>query len=97
MRVVPVLLTELTESRPGIPENACSIGEATALAMSSALAPGRLAETETVGNATFGNMATGNARQANTPNRINAAKSTVVMTGRRMNGAAKLLIALFIA
>jgi hypothetical protein len=58
---------------------------------------GRLAETETVGNATFGNMATGKARQANTPNRINAAKSTVVMTGRRMNGAAKLLIALFIA
>ena len=60
--VEPWALVEFIDSRPEIVENCPSSGVATAAAMVSGEAPGRLAETEMVGKSTAGNSDTGNAR-----------------------------------
>lgn len=62
MAVEPRALTELIESRPAIVANWFSSGVATAAAMVSGEAPGRLAVTEMVGKSTLGNSETGRAR-----------------------------------
>src|SRR5262245_41409255 len=62
MDVLPSVLMEVIESRPSIEEHERSSGVATAEAMVSALAPGRLALTETVGKSTFGRSLTGRVR-----------------------------------
>src|ERR1044072_7669596 len=57
--VRPSALADVIESMPAMVENCRSSGVATAEAMVSGLAPGRLAETETVGDSTCGSGATG--------------------------------------
>ena len=60
--VEPSELVEVIESTAGIVENCFSSGVATADAIVSGDAPGRLADTEIVGKSTFGNEATGRRR-----------------------------------
>ena len=60
--VEPCALVELIESRPAIVENWPSSGVATAAAIVSGDAPGRLALTEMVGKSTLGSSDTGSAR-----------------------------------
>ena len=62
MLVEPSALDEVIESSAGIVENCFSSGVATADAIVSGEAPGRLADTWIVGKSTFGNAATGNRR-----------------------------------
>ena len=60
--VDPVALDEVIESTPAMVENCFSSGIATADAMVSGVAPGRLAETKMVGKSTLGKSLTGNRR-----------------------------------
>jgi hypothetical protein len=69
---------------PAIVENCRSRGVATAEAIVSGLAPGRLAATWMVGKSTFGRSLTGSCRYAMTPKIRRPAMIRVVMTGRRM-------------
>ena len=59
MLVVPCVLDEVIESMPGMVENWFSSGVATADAMVSGSAPGRLADTSMVGKSTLGSSLTG--------------------------------------
>ncbi len=59
MMVEPSPLVELRESMPAMVESCRSSGVATALAMVSGLAPGRLARTWMVGKSMFGRSLTG--------------------------------------
>ena len=80
-------------SMPAIVENCFSSGVATADAIVSGLAPGRLAFTVIVGKSTVGRSLTGSRRYAMMPkNRIPAITSTVV-TGRRMNSSERFIVA----
>src|SRR5260370_39730294 len=67
--------------------NCRSNGAATALAMTSGLAPGSVAETLIVGKSTCGKGAVGSCRNATIPASATAAVSNTVAIGRRMNGA----------
>ncbi len=58
----PSPLTDVIESSPSIVENCRSSGVATAEAIVSGFAPGRLAETTIVGKSTFGKSLTGSVR-----------------------------------
>src|SRR5512140_479751 len=60
--VEPIALVEFMLSRPAIVVNCRSSGVATADAMVSGLAPGRLAFTTRVGKSTFGRSLTGKDR-----------------------------------
>src|SRR5262249_4970131 len=64
-----------------------SSGVATAEAMVSGFAPGRAADTWTVGKSTFGRASTGRASYPRAPARTTPTVRRVVITGRRMNGA----------
>src|SRR5581483_5280792 len=70
--------------------NCRSSGVATEEAMISGLAPGREAETETVGKSTCGRGETGSNRKATTPDSATAAVSSVVAIGRLMKGEERL-------
>ncbi len=65
-------------------ENCFSKGVATADAIVSGLAPGRLALTLIVGKSTFGRSLTGSRRYAIKPNTRIPDMTSVVMTGRLM-------------
>ena len=60
--VTPRALVDVIESRPAMVENCRSSGVATAEAIVSGLAPGRLAFTDTVGKSTLGRSLTGSNR-----------------------------------
>ena len=60
--VRPSALVEVIESMPAMVENCRSSGVATAEAMVSGLAPGRLAVTWMVGKSTLGRSLTGSCR-----------------------------------
>src|SRR5262245_31461127 len=64
-----------------------SSGVATAEAIVSGLAPGKLAETEMVGYSTRGSGATGSLSYARMPVKRSASARSDVAIGRRMNGA----------
>jgi hypothetical protein len=64
---------------------------ATADAMVSGLAPGRLAVTSSVGKSTFGRSLTGSERYATRPNSAMAAIIKLVAMGRRMNVSEKFI------
>src|ERR1700691_2621018 len=85
--VLPRVLEEVISATPAIWPNCRSSGVATDEAMISALAPGRLAETEIVGKSTSGSGATGSTKKAIAPAKATATVSSVVATGRRMEGA----------
>ena len=65
--VSPSALVEVMESRPAMVENCLSSGVATAEAMVSGLAPGRLAVTWMVGKSTLGRSLTGRQPVAHDP------------------------------
>src|SRR5256885_683672 len=68
-----------------------SSGVATDDAIVSGSAPGRLAETEMVGNSTCGSGATGSFVYASAPAMSSPALRSEVPTGRRMKGSEKLM------
>src|SRR5438552_18078208 len=82
--VSPRALVEVIESTPAIVENWRSSGVATAVAIVSGLAPGRLAATWITGKSTLGRSLAGSWRYASVPKMRRPAMSSVVMTGRRM-------------
>ena len=82
--VAPSELLDVIESIPAMVENCCSSGVATADAIVSGVAPGRLAVTTIVGKTTLGRSLTGRNRKAIAPKTHNAPVSRVVITGRRM-------------
>src|ERR1700694_1954154 len=81
MVVIPRPFDEIMESRPAMVVNCRSSGVATADAMVSGLAPGRLAETVRVGKLTLGRSATGRLRYAITPNSAMPAINRLVAIG----------------
>ncbi len=66
-----------------------SSGVATVAAITSGLAPGKVARTWMVGKSTWGRGATGSTKKAAMPSRAMARVSRVVATGRRMNSAGR--------
>src|SRR5262245_16399959 len=91
MLVNPRVLAEFIVATPSIVENSRSSGVAIDAAIVSAEAPGRLAETSTVGKSTFGSGLTGRPRYARRPNASIATITSVVATGLRMNGAERFI------
>src|SRR5688500_436780 len=89
--VLPSELVEVIESMPAMVDNCCSIGVATADAMVSGVAPGRLALTTIVGKSMFGRSLTGSSRYAITPKTHSAPVSSVVITGRRIQRAGRFM------
>src|SRR5580698_5076398 len=94
IEVLPSVLEEVISVTPAICPNSRSRGVATDDAIISALPPGRLALTEIVGKSTSGRGATGSTSNAIAPARATATVSSVVATGRRMNGAEMFMPAL---
>src|ERR1051326_6319620 len=91
MLVEPEELFDVICVTPAMRPNCRSSGVATAEAIVSGFAPGRLAETETVGNSTCGSGATGSLGWAGAPAIRTAAVSSEVATGRRMKGTETLI------
>src|ERR1700761_2965537 len=89
--VVPSALVEFIELMPAMVDSCASSGVATAEAMVSGDAPGRLAEMLMVGKSTLGSSLTGRRGYAATPNTTNAAISSVVMTGRRIQSSGRFI------
>src|SRR5579864_5860762 len=94
MDVTPRALEDVMVSRPGMVENWRSSGVATADAMVSGLAPGRLAFTTRVGKSTFGRSLTGSALYATIPNRARASINKAVATGLRMKRSEMVILPL---
>src|ERR1051326_3477580 len=94
MDVTPSALDDVIVSSPGMVENWRSSGVATADAMVSGLAPGRLAFTTSVGKSTLGRSLTGSARYATIPNRAMASINRAVATGRRMKRSEMVMLPL---
>src|SRR5438132_1591474 len=88
--VDPDELFEVIWETPAIRPNCRSSGVATEEAIVAGSAPGRLADTEIVGNSTCGRGATGRRVYARAPAIKIAALSSDVATGRRMKGSEKL-------
>src|SRR5262245_17472490 len=85
--VAPSRLVDVISVTPAMRPNCRSSGVATAEAMVSGLAPGRMAWTWMTGNSTWGSGATGSRGYAMMPaSRSPSARSEVPM-GRRMKGA----------
>src|SRR5260370_16288936 len=87
MPVEPRPLEEVIWVTPAMRPNWRSSGVATAEAMVSGLAPGKLALTEMVGKSTRGSGATGKNRNATKPDSRMAKVISDVATGRPMKGA----------
>src|SRR5580658_9964585 len=87
MDVLPSELEEVISLTPAMWPSCRSNGVATDDAMICALAPGRLALTDTVGKSTCGSGATGSTMKAIAPAMATATVSRVVATGRLMKGA----------
>src|SRR5579862_146606 len=85
--VRPSELAEVIWLMPAMRPNWRSSGVATADAIVSGLAPGKLALTEMTGNSTCGSGATGRKLKASTPESSSAAASNDVPTGRLIKGA----------
>src|ERR1700685_148948 len=90
--VVPRKLADVISVTPAILPNCRSNGVATDEAMISGAAPGRVAATDNVGKSTCGSADTGSTRNENTPARAIAMASSVVATGRCMNGAKMFIV-----
>src|SRR3982751_5728211 len=87
IEVEPSWLDDVMLSIPAIVENCFSSGVATAAAIVSGLAPGRLALTWIVGKSTDGRSLTGRRLYATLPKNRIPIMTSAVMTGRRMNNA----------
>src|SRR5580704_11417944 len=91
--VVPRLLEDVISETPAIWPNCRSSGVATDDAMISALPPGRPAFTEIVGKSTCGSGDTGSTVKAIAPAIAIATVSSVVATGRWINGEERFMTA----
>ncbi len=91
IRVAPCELFDVSSLTPAIVPSARSSGVATVDAMISGLAPGRLAKTMMTGKSTCGSGETGRRVNATAPASTIDRLSSVVATGRRMNGAEMLM------
>ncbi len=89
--VDPSALVDDMESMPAMVENCFSRGVATAEAMVSGLAPGRLADTLIVGKSTFGRSLTGRRPYPAMPKITTATMMSDVMTGLRMKSSDMLI------
>ncbi len=90
--VAPKELCDVIWVTPAIWPNCCSSGEATDVAMVSALAPAHVVVIWMVGKSTCGSGATGRKGNATIPTNARAAINSVVATGRRMNGSEMLTL-----
>jgi hypothetical protein len=84
---VPRVLDEVISVTAAIRPNWRSKGVATEEAMISGLAPGKLANTDTVGKSTWGSGDTGSRKKATAPARNTAMTRSVVAIGRWINGS----------
>ncbi|MCY1443733.1 hypothetical protein D9M71_601610 [compost metagenome] len=90
-RVEPWLELLVRVLTPEIAPMERSSGVATDEAMTSGLAPGRLAWTTITGNSICGSGATGNRPKLTPPSSMIARLSSIVATGRAMNGAERFM------
>src|SRR4051795_4718732 len=90
MRVEPTVLCEVISVTSAITPRWRSSGVATVVAIVSGLAPGIWANTEMVGKSTCGSGDTGNLKNANMPASASPMVSSVVATGRSINGVDRL-------
>ena len=86
-RVEPSEEEEVISVTPAMRPSARSSGIATVAAITSGLAPGRLAETAMVGKATCGSGDTGSCLNAIMPASAMPMVRSVVATGRRTKGS----------
>ncbi|MNH23928.1 hypothetical protein D3C78_1065320 [compost metagenome] len=86
-RVEPWLELLVRVVTPAIAPMERSSGVATVAAITSGLAPGKLACTTITGNSICGSGATGNRPKLTPPSNMIARLSSMVATGRRINGA----------
>src|ERR1700676_2151494 len=86
IRAEPTELCDVISVTSAIEPRWRSSGLATLVATVSGLAPGKVAWTEMVGKSTCGNGATGSLVNANRPASAMPMASSVVATGRAMNG-----------
>gem|GEM_PF-5961553 len=91
IRVEPWLLRLVIWLTPAILPSERSSGVATLDAMISGLAPGRLACTVITGKSIFGSGETGSKVKLTPPSRRIARLSSMVATGRAMNGAERFI------
>ena len=91
MRADPCELFEDSSLTPAMVPSARSSGVATVEAIVSGLAPGRLAETKMTGKSICGSGDTGSSVNATAPARTTDRLSSVVATGRLMNGEDRLM------
>ncbi len=94
MLVPPCELVELIEFSPAMVANCFSSGSATAEAIVSGLAPGRLAPTWMVGKSTVGRSLTGSSRYDMMPKTMMPNMIRAVVTGRLMKSAAIFMMSL---
>src|SRR5690348_12805505 len=87
MLVEPTVLVEVISSTSAIAPRCRSSGVAMLLAMTSGLAPGSAAVTNTAGRSMRGSGATGRRVNAAAPEQAMPSVSRIVATGRAMNGA----------
>ena len=86
IEVCPSEDTDVISVTPAMVPRLRSSGAATVAAMIAGSAPGRLAVTRMVGSSTFGMLATARKRYATIPTSSSPIASSVVPTGRMMNG-----------
>src|SRR5579885_3236916 len=82
--LTPSRVVARSSSTPETELTASSMGLVTVVSSSSALAPGRLAVTDTTGKSTFGNRSTPSLKYETSPSTTGADTSTQVKIGRRM-------------
>src|SRR5438105_13009172 len=90
MRVEPTVLCEVISVTSAMTPRWRSSGVATVAAIVSGLAPGICANTEIVGKSICGSGATGNLKNAKRPASARPIVSSVVATGRSINGLDRL-------
>ncbi len=91
IRVVPWLELLVMVLTPAMLPSERSSGVATVDAMTSGLAPARLADTTMTGKSMFGRGATGSRRKLTAPSSMIARLSRTVATGRRIKGAERFM------
>lgn len=94
MLVDPRVLVELITLMPSMVENSFSSGNATADAMFSGAALGKLADTEIIGVLKLGRAATGILKYATLPAMTVAIDINTVITGRLIHNSDSVILSL---
>ena len=90
-RVLPSEELDVISVTPAMRPRARSSGVATVAAITSGLAPGSDADTDTVGKSTCGSGETGSSPKATAPASATPIESSVVATGRRTKGSVRFI------